>query len=350
MTFLIGIRTDGSTSYGLGHISSCLALCEFLKDYPDLKVLFIMKNWREGVNKVKSESYDVITIDPKLSEEKVAEETTKILCEQKAHLLLTDLLEISYDFSPSLKSNGIKTISIDILGNINLKSDIIINRTIVNLRCHKYNKNQGTIFFVGPEYVILRKQFLNFREREIQKKVKNVLVCMGGGDEFNITTRVIKILQNIKHIKVVAVIGAAFRGEDELRKTMERNIKQFVLRRNVKNMAKLLHDCDVAVSAGGSMLYELAATGTPALIIPMNEHQIENAREFVERKSVICTEIHSKVGNKQIEINLDRLFKDYLLRQEMSKKGPQITDGRGGERVAKIIYEHLNGKRINLEK
>ena len=45
-------------------------------------------------------------------------------------------------------------------------------------------------------------------------------------------------------------------------------------------MKELFLQSDLVICAGGSILYELAVTGTPALVIPMNDHQVENGEEF----------------------------------------------------------------------
>ncbi len=360
MVLTIAIRTDGSTVIGLGHVTNCLALAEHLKRYfdqkernnkvdneVDYKIIFIMKNFSESVQKVKNFGYEVIEINNEFSEEETAQETLLILKKLKAAMLITDLLEINYDFSDQLKELGIKSVSIDILGKIKLQSDIIFNRTIIAERFKNYCQDGNIQYYLGPDYVILNKQFLGLAEkkREINEKVKNILICLGGGDEFNITARIVKLINSIpdqtSKIKPTIILGAAFKGQKELQEALDNSIKDYLMVKDVRNMAEYMLKSDLAVCAGGSILYELAVTGTPALIIPMNDHQVENAAAFSKQGSVISTKLHTEVTNTEILEKINELCHDYEQRKKMSQLGKQITDGKGAERTAKIIGEFL---------
>ena len=341
--YTIAIRTDGSTAIGMGHISTCLALAESLKQYPEISFYFIMRNFKEAVDKVRSYGYVVQEIPIRLTEEQTVKSMLKILRDNKTNLMVTDLLEISLDFSQQLREQGIKSISVDILGKIKLQSDIIINRTFIKERYKNYNWNGRTRYFLGSEYVVLNKQYWGMEklQREIKKKVKNILVCLGGGDEFNITTRVVNVLDSISDVQGTIILGAAFQGEQELKRTFKKVKNQFTVEKDVKNMSQHLLNTDIAICAGGLTLYELAITGTPALIIPMNGHQIENAQTFEKAGSVIGTDLYTMVTDEQIKEKIIILMNDNSKRKEMSIAGKKVTDGRGAERIAKIIYDHL---------
>ena len=102
-------------------------------------------------------------------------------------------------------------------------------------------------------------------------------------------------------------------------------------------MKVLFLHSDRAICAGGSILYELAVPEPPAVIIPMNDHQVENAEEFERFGSVVSLELHSEIEDSDIENAIQKLL-DLQLRQKISTAGKKITDGRGAERIAEIIY------------
>lgn len=341
--YKVAIRTDGSTVIGLGHVSTCLALAESLKQYPNISFYFIMKSFKEAVEKVRSLGYTVAEIPATLSEEEIIGKMLTILSENKTDLLVTDLLEIPVDFSQPLGEFGIKSVSIDILGKIKLQSDIVINRTFIKGRYDHYNRNGKTQYFLGPQYVVLEKQFFDLEklQRRLNAEVRNVLVCLGGGDEFNITTRVVQILDTIPGIQGTIILGAAFKSEKELEQVIKRAANRFTIHRDVKNMADFLLSADLAICAGGSLLYGLAITGTPALIVPMNDHQVENANGFQDAGSVVNAGLHTSITDEEIRQNVLTLMNNEDLRAAMSIAGKKITDGRGAERIAKIIYNHL---------
>ena len=53
-----------------------------------------------------------------------------------------------------------------------------------------------------------------------------------------------------------------------------------VLHINEHNMSALMQKCDIAISAAGSTLYELCATGIPAITYTLADNQLIAAEQF----------------------------------------------------------------------
>lgn len=340
----IAFRADGSTVIGLGHIYNSLAVAEALRKFP-VEIHFITKKYPESIAKLEQAGYSVETIEANLSEAESFRKTIKILKEKEISFLVTDLLEIKADYSSELEKSGIKCISIDILGKIALKSDIIINRTTIERRFQQYDRTGHTKYYLGPKYVPLRSEFLGLeqRSRQINQKVQHILLCFGGGDEFNLSARVAWILGKFSGVKTTIVLGSAFRLEEELQEIIAQLPEKPTIIKDSKNMKDLFLQSDLAICAGGSILYELAVTGTPSLIIPLNDHQVENAEEFERFGSVVSVGLHSEIEDVDIENAIKELL-EHPRRKKMSEAGKNITDGRGAERIADIIYQHLQEK------
>lgn len=338
MKLKIAFRADGSNLIGMGHIYNSLAVIEALQTYP-VEIYFITKRFPESVAKARDAGCLVQELDIGLTEEESFKETIRIITEKEISFLVTDLLEIHRDYSPELKKNGIKCVSIDILGKIKLKSNIIINRTTIAKRFQQYDKSEQTKYYLGPKYVPLRREFLGVEKmpREINKKVQNIMLCFGGGDEYNLSARVAWILGRFPGIKTTIILGAAFKLEEELQEIVNQLPEKPIVLKDSKNMKELFLQNDVAICAGGSILYELAITGTPALIVPMNDHQVENAEEFEKFGSVVSVGLHTEIEDLDIHNALKNVL-DQQLREKLSLAGKSITDGRGAERIAEIIY------------
>ena len=330
----IAIRTDGSTSIGMGHVVNSLALADELKEY-GFEIYFIMKDFPEAITIVREKGFTVRVLQ---------DDMVRILEQEGTNVLITDLLEIPDDYSDELRKRNIKSVCVDILGNCKLESDLLFNRTIIEKRFEKYTQNV-TRKYLGPKYITLRPEFagMDVVLRQIHENVTSILLCFGGGDEFNVTGRVLRILDQLD-VKVTAVLGPGFKGEINV--TGMKNPPTIV--RNAYNMKELLLQADVAITAGGSIQYELAITGTPALIIPLNDHQIENADGFVRRGSVMRTDVHSAVRDEEILQAVRKLLEDYSLRKHMSKAGKKITDGKGVQRMAKIIADFVQDPKVTL--
>ncbi|PIN73337.1 UDP-2,4-diacetamido-2,4,6-trideoxy-beta-L-altropyranose hydrolase [Candidatus Woesearchaeota archaeon CG10_big_fil_rev_8_21_14_0_10_45_16] len=334
----IAIRTDGSQSYGMGHVQNALTLAAYLKRYDDFSIYFVMI-FPEGMEKVRQHGYDTETL-----RNDDLKELLQVLKRRKTDLLITDLLEIKEDYSEDLQKANIKSVCCDILGRSRLKADLLFNRTVIEKRWENYDRNSKTKFFLGTRYVVLKPEYglICSQTRNISQTAKNVLITMGGGDEFNITTRVVRILKGFPDLSLTVVLGSAFADEDTLREAVKGTSIKII--KDVPSLAKLFLENDIVIGAGGSTLYELACTGTPALIIPMNDHQVENAEAFAAKGSVISTRIHSEATDKEIGESFIKIADNSVLRKMMSNKGKKITDGKGAERVAEIIQRFASSE------
>lgn len=94
---------------------------------------------------------------------------------------------------------------------------------------------------------------------------------------------------------------------------------------------------DLAVSGFGTTAYELLATKTPFVGIPVVENQKRTARAFDSRElsEVVCTEsditdrIHSLVRNDDV-------------RYALIERYDQLLDGAGADRVLEAILMTLS--------
>ena len=128
--------------------------------------------------------------------------------------------------------------------------------------------------------------------------MQNILVTVGGYDLRNLTPKIIKILNSInfdkiddqyinkENLHVDIVIGPSFDNIDPILAEVEKSSLDISLNFNVKNMSKLMLKSDIAISSGGSTLYELAVTKTPALVLLQAGNQVRIA-EKMDGKSVI---------------------------------------------------------------
>ncbi|MBW2975069.1 UDP-2,4-diacetamido-2,4,6-trideoxy-beta-L-altropyranose hydrolase [Candidatus Woesearchaeota archaeon] len=335
----ISIRVDGSNKGGLGHVYRCLALAKELRK-EGFDIQFIMQDLDDVPEKIKEEGFDVVKIKKGLNEREREEEFIEILRIKRTRLVIIDLLKIDYDFSDKIKELGIKIVSLDILGKMRLNPDVIINRSIIEERHKNYNFNLCTKFYLGPRYEILDGDFGNAHriKRKIHKKVRNVLLTLGGSDPKNLSPRVIEALDN-PGLNINVIIGPAYKNTKQIEDMLEKSKGSFKVFYNIKNMARFMLGSDIAITAGGKTLYELAATGTPALICCEVPHQVENAGAFEKRGSVINLGLYP--SRKKIREMFVQLSKNHRKRALMSKAGKKIVDGMGLKRVADIIKEEM---------
>jgi len=103
-------------------------------------------------------------------------------------------------------------------------------------------------------------------------------------------------------------------------------------------MAALMLNADLAVSGGGQTTYELAATGTPAIGIRLAAGQALNLRGLSAAGCLREAGAPDEVGfEARLVSRLSELADDRSVREEMSRRGRALVDGRGAERVTDAI-------------
>lgn len=100
---------------------------------------------------------------------------------------------------------------------------------------------------------------------------------------------------------------------------------------------------DLAITSG-TTLYELAATGTPALVFCLADNQYKNVKMMVEAGTIINLGWGNEWGEKKVHTKINKLINNYALRIKMSKSGQELVDGKGNSRCAQLISDLYNAK------
>ncbi len=191
--------------------------------------------------------------------------------------------------------------------------------------------------FLGGEYVPLREQFRNV-EYHVGDSVKDVLITTGGGDADNIAGAVLDELyrENITYHVLIGRFSPHF--ESWQRRAEEtRNIRMYF---DVQNMAALMRRCDLAVSAGGSTLYELMAVGVPFICFSYAENQEALTEYMGNTRTAGYAGAWHKDGSgtrERMKQLFDLMCEDGALRKQYSDRGRSLIDGQGADRLARAL-------------
>ncbi len=176
----------------------------------------------------------------------------------------------------------------------------------------------------GSRYALLRPEFAAKPARRRRDGAKpKVLVTLGGADPGNVTAAVLRALAPLKaELDVVTVVGVDNPHEASLR-ALDPN-----LHRGVADLRSLMLDCDAAVVAGGVTSLECAAAGLPAAVLTLAENQARQARALDAAGAAKA--VSSPEGCADA-------VRAVLKSPEMGAAGRRLVDGRGAERVAKVL-------------
>lgn len=213
----------------------------------------------------------------------------------------------------------------------------------INIKSHhlnKYKRKQIQNICEGIKYAIIREEILKQKKRKkMNKKVKNILVTFGGADPKNNTQKVIQILNGINTEKFnVSIIRGCF-FEKEVKYSLRKGIHNYIVKNRILNVGSLMRRADLAFCGAGTTMMELLSIGCPTVVLAQTREEFELAKRLAEERALLLLESGCSVdtGRKKVQ----KFILNPCLRGEMIKKGKQLFDGRGKERIKQIILHNL---------
>lgn len=344
----VAVRVDGGPNIGMGHIQRCLALSSQLKKN-GAEIFFVSKKNNIVKRKVKQEGFEVITLKDHIDLKENLRDTINAIKTCRADVVITDSYAINEHYLTEIKKTIPLLVSIDDLAKVPFPSDIVINQNVY-AKDLKYRFLTGnTKFLLGPEYALLREEFADLSERKINKKVQNILITLGGSDPFNVTPKILNVLDRIQEdFNITVAIAYFFNNISEIEETVKKMSKRVELIYNSSQMASLMLSSDLAIAGGGTTLYEIAATGTPTLAFCLADNQEKNVRGMAKTDTVIDIGWRNQWKRERFYGETNELINNHLLRQKMSKMGQDLVNGGGAERASKKIIETFNELRNRI--
>ena len=302
------------------------------------EISFISKANPKVEDLITKSGYEIFTLEPDLDYQAELDKVKEIIKKNQVEILITDSYELEQSYLIELKEVVDKLISIHDFVPYAFPSDIVVNGNIYAPKLDYQSTTAKTDFLLGPKYTLMREEFQDLSRNTINKDIKSLLITVGGSDKLNLTPKIIKAVEGLEQdLHLDVVVGPGFENTAEILNTTQDIDLEIALHFNVAKMSELMLANDIAISAGGSTLYELAATGTPALTLLQADNQIKVAQAMAEAGTIINLGFGDKVAGDELSAELKRLTNDFQKRKEMSVKGQNLIDGQGAERTADYI-------------
>lgn len=331
----IAIRVDVSLQVGTGHLMRCLALAQGFKD-KGCDIVFISYSGNERLlKKIKKENYKLYL----LREFGDIEETRSILEREKCKWVVLDGYHFTSDYQRAIKEMGHRLLVIDDYAHLDhYCADLVLNQNY-SAESFSYSAELYARFLLGTRYVLLRREFIEYKnyKRQIPDVAKKVLITMGGVDPDNYTLKVLKAVTSIVvSLEVKVVIGASNSHYKSIKEEAIGSSHDIEILMAVGDMAPLMAWADVAVSAGGTTIWEMAFMGLPALLCIVAKNQEDSVNALVREGFPSAGWIQStNVDN--LRGLLEQLLYNKNLRKALVEKSRKIVDGNGTNRVVERI-------------
>ncbi|MDO5154443.1 MAG: UDP-2,4-diacetamido-2,4,6-trideoxy-beta-L-altropyranose hydrolase [Eubacteriales bacterium] len=339
----IYIRADGNEMIATGHIMRCLSVANQLKKW-NIEVTFLVADDRpRALIESRGFSIDVLnTVWNDLDTE------TEIICdyvkENQVEILLLDSYFVTKDYLQKL-SQCTKIVYIDDLCAFAYSVHTLVNYYVFG-DIENYHKKYAEEavdmphILIGGSYIPLREEFA-YQPFEVREEASKVLITTGGTDQLNVAGN---ILERVIHddscmeLDYHVIVGCFNQNKEHLYALSERH-SNIYLHENVTNMSEWMRLCDIAISAGGTTLYELGACGIPTICLEIASNQ-EGAvaweqRDYMTYAGNACKNM--EVCMKNCLEGLRQYVSDYELRLRRSNRIQELIDGNGARRIAKYI-------------
>lgn len=323
----------------------CLTLAQKLKSVGWTPVFLMaesLPSFRDRLDELELERFD---LGGKAGSSRELAETRKMLVQWDSPWLILDGYQFEEDYLNEVKNSGAPVLFVDDHCHLNrYPVDMILNQNLfADPSFYRNLTPPRTQFLLGADYVLLREAFLSVpgNDREAGPSLKSVFVNFGGTDPLNLTTRVIDLLLDEfgDSLEITGVLGGDKSQSDERQESLGRdNVTVF---RNVKNMAHVMKDHDLAICAGGSTVWELTYLGIPTLVLPLADNQ-QPVAQTVDQKDIGLnlgkyTESESPC---KILSTIARLKTDSDRLTQMSSNARNLIDGQGVNRTVEAINSY----------
>jgi len=320
-------RVIGNDIVGTGHIFRALTLAHEITDH---EIIFVCDTNNEAaVNKLAGYDYRLEIVPPN--------KIIDYIINLKPDLVINDILSTKVQDVTPLQDIGIKVANFEDLGAGAKLSNLTINELYDE---PKYN-SKNTLW--GHSYFFVRDEFNDAKVNQFKKQIDSILLVFGGTDQHNLTLEVyrsIKDFCNKRSVRINIVIGKGYKYFNKLKNEVinESNVS---LTNATGVISKIMEDSQVAVTANGRTVYELAHMNIPAIVI--SQHEREDTHSFsCQSNGFVSVGVYKKNHTKnEVKKYLEQILDDEVFRKKLFEGTKKFRFNNNKHKVVKKLLELL---------
>lgn len=313
-------RADGTETLGMGHIYRGLSLAYHLTGH---EMVFVTKKDCElGVKRIEESFFKYILIENE-------EDFLKIIEEEKPDIVINDILNTTKEMVLAEKARVSRVVNFEDRGSGADCADCVINAL--------YHDEKSYNRYSGYKYYFIRDEFLATKPKEFSKEVNNIVVLYGGSDPNDMTRKTYRILQNLSdyypQIEFHIITGFGYKYKNEV---IDDKAHHIFVHNDVKRVSTYLAKADLAITAQGRTIYELASMGVPSIVLAQNKREMQHAFASLEN-GFINMGLGVEQSMESIESTIKWLIETPKIRKEMHDALLEKDFSRGQQRVIELI-------------
>lgn len=334
---MLYIRVDMNNRIATGHVMRCLSVADAAKTLGEEVTFLLADNQAAGL--VRKRGHHAIVLHTPWDD--MAAELPKLrdmIWERGIGRILID----SYQVTPSYLGELKKYTEVYYLDDLNA-----FHYPVDGLICYanywqkfQYEENYtDTKLYLGTQYIPLGDAFSHCGGKEIKPGVEHLLLLSGGSDPYDILAGMLRQIHRERYRKISVVCGVYYPKYKELCNKYKKD-ENISIYQGVPDMKRFMQEADLAVSAGGTTLYELCAVGTPAISYSFADNQLGNVEKFEEDGMIsYAGDLRRDPVAEHVAAYLDYFGQNRQVRRERSLKMQEFVDGKGALRIARALMK-----------
>ena len=318
-------RCDVGADHGLGHLSRCVAIADAVAAHGAATRFYVHAD-----NALRSfagaHEWQAMPWDTGLAGD--LEHMQRELEHTPDSVVLVDNKRVGREYVSALRT--LRAVAQIVDGDPRESTaDIVIN----NHPGAETFKGEGR-FLLGPSYNTVRPGYFAAAQKAGRKAV---LITMGGEDPGNHTAWILCHLGDLlANRPVIVVIGPAHSDPASVEQAAK-NVPGAEIHHTPRDLVAFAERSEIAISAGGTTCYELAAAGIATAAIATEPHQHELIAPLAERGAVLA------LGGSDVSADAARaivsdLLKKASLRSELVAAARTLFSAPGAPRIAEALF------------
>jgi len=323
------ILTEGGRDIGYGHITRCTSICQAFEELGIQSQLIV--NGDETIEDLlKGKNYKVFNW---LDDQQLLFEIL-----DNANIVFIDSYLAEHDIYERISEQVKTAVYFDDDLRIDYPRGFVLNGAIFAEQL-PYPKKEDVTNLLGTMYTPIRREFWDTPPKLIRREVEMLMVTFGGSDMCNVTPKVQKVLnKTYPYLQKKLIVTRSFANMSEVKKLRDKNT-ELIYEPDAIELKEIMQECDIAISAGGQTLYELARVGVPTIGICIAQNQLQNLKGWSKSGFL---EYIGWYNDKDIQSKLIAALektKSYNKRISCSKKTRELINGKGSRRICDTLLQ-----------
>ena len=351
------VRVDSSSEIGLGHLSRCLTLANYLAKLKAQVVFICRDHYGSAHELILQHKFKLHLLIGKEKQEISLKHSDWLGCSQlqdaiessaliahypRAHVIVDHYgLDIVWESNVDCESMTV----IDDLANRSHRCSLVIDQSLQNTKLDYEKLIVGNFDFIGGNKVLLRDEFNNTQSWKAPGNGK-VLVCMGGADPQSYTKRILEQFifgyKKCSEPKIISeinvIVGAAVSDLEELMDLAEKSELKVSILPTPDKISQLMLMSDLCILSCGTMILEACALGVPSIGIAVANNQ-EYTADFLAKAGAIELYDFKNRTESNIYAVLSCLINDPRRLYIYSEKSKTMVSSRSNEMIARRLCD-----------